>query len=161
MNYIIRPISPHDNIALASIIRMNIEQLGLPTEGTAHSDPTTDHLYELFDTHKSAYWVVASAAGNVVGGCGVFPTKALPNNCCELVRFFLLPNWHGQGIGKILMQQCIDTAKKLGYTSMYLESFPDMKAAISLYERFGFKYLSSPLGESGHFACNVWMLKQL
>lgn len=161
MNYTIRPIVQTDNAALASIIRMNIEKLGLPTEGTAHSDPTTDHLFELFSTKGSDYWIVEAADGAIVGGCGIYPTKALPEYCCELVRFFLLPSWHGLGIGKILMNKCIDTAQSLGYDSMYLESFPDMKAAISLYERYGFTYLTAPLGESGHFACNVWMLKKL
>jgi putative acetyltransferase len=44
---------------------------------------------------------------------------------------------------------------------MYLESFPDMKEAIRLYEQNGFRYLDKPLGNTGHYACNVWMVKNL
>jgi putative acetyltransferase len=44
---------------------------------------------------------------------------------------------------------------------MYLESFPDMKEAIRIYEQNGFTYLDKPLGNTGHFACNVWMVKDL
>jgi putative acetyltransferase len=36
-----------------------------------------------------------------------------------------------------------------------------MKAAVHLYQKFGYQSLQAPLGNTGHFACNVWMLKQL
>jgi putative acetyltransferase len=32
---------------------------------------------------------------------------------------------------------------------------------VKLYEQFGFEYLTSPLGNSGHNACNVWMQKEI
>lgn len=155
-----RPIKPTDNFVLASIIRKNIELLGLPTQGTAHSDPTTDNLYQLFQTPKSAY-LVLEYDGKVVGGCGIFPTQGLPTAYAELVRFFLLPEMHGKGFGKILMEKCEQLAIENGYTHLYLESFPDMEAAIHLYQKFGYQKLTAPLGNSGHFACNVWMLKKL
>jgi putative acetyltransferase len=155
---IIRPIQPSDNLALASIIRESIESLGLPTEGTAHSDPTTDDLFKLFQCEKSYYWVL-EIEQEVVGGCGIYPTYGLPNGCCELVRFFLKEKVRGKGYGKILMQKSEETAIHFGFSSIYLESFPDMKAAIALYEKYNYQYLSNSLGETGHHACNVWMLK--
>lgn len=157
---IIRPIQPSDNIALAKIIRESIESLGLPTEGTAHSDPTTDDLFKLFKYEKSYYWVL-EIDQEVVGGCGIYPTNGLPNGCCELVRFFLKEKVRGKGYGKILMQKSEETAIQFGFKSIYLESFPDMKAAIALYEKYSYQYLSNSLGNTGHHACNVWMLKTL
>jgi putative acetyltransferase len=157
MNYHIRHILQQDNAALAFAIRHNIELLNLPTQGTAHSDPTTDDLYNLFRQPLSVYFVVQSDVGDVLGGCGIYPTQGLPNGCCELVRFFLLPQWHGKGIGKVLLQRCMDAAKKMGYKRIYLESFPDMQAAVHLYVKYGFTRLDSPLGNTGHYACNVWM----
>jgi putative acetyltransferase len=32
---------------------------------------------------------------------------------------------------------------------------------MSVYERAGFRYLDAPLGDTGHFGCDVWMLKDL
>ena len=157
---IFRPIQAQDNAALAAIIRAGIESLNLPTEGTAHSDPTTDQLFQLFQTPRS-YYFVAEEAGVVMGGCGIYPTTGLPENHAELVRFFLDPNVRGKGIGKYLMEQCEKKALELGYTHLYLESFPDMKAAIHLYETYHYQRLTKSLGNSGHFSCNVWMLKQL
>jgi putative acetyltransferase len=155
-----RNITPEDNAPLAAIIRNGIEQLGLPTEGTAHSDPTTDDLFSHFKKFGSAY-IVVEANGEVMGGCGIYPTDGLPGNYAELVRFFLHESARGKNIGKHLMRECEKLALTKGYTHLYLESFPDMKAAIHLYETFGYSLLNEPIGNSGHYACNVWMLKEL
>jgi putative acetyltransferase len=155
-----RPIEPWDNLALAAIIRQAIESLNLPTAGTAHSDPTTDDLFQLFQNPRSFYWV-AAADETVLGGCGIYPSNGLPDGCCELVRFFLTPEARGKGIGKKLLDQSFRTAKEFGYQTIYLESFPDMKEAIKMYEQNGFETIDHALGNTGHYACNVWMLKNL
>jgi putative acetyltransferase len=38
---------------------------------------------------------------------------------------------------------------------------PELGRAISLYEKAGFRMISAPLGRSGHFGCDIWMLKDL
>ncbi len=156
----LRPLKQSDNEILAQIIRTSIEALNLPLEGTAHSDPTTNNLFNLFLKENSTYFVVEEN-GVVIGGCGIYPTKGLPVKHAELVRFFLSPQSRGRGIGKQLMQACEEIAVSYGYTHLYLESFPEMEAAIHLYKKFGYQILEKPLGNSGHFACNVWMLKEL
>ena len=59
------------------------------------------------------------------------------------------------------MERCIDAAKKAGYKKVYLETMPELIAAIPMYEQFGFIYLSGPLGKSGHTGCDIWMIKLL
>jgi len=159
-NIVYRNIKPEDNKILASIIRSSIEALSLPTAGTAHSDPTTDDLFLLFTKENSGY-IVLEIDGKVMGGCGVYPSNGLPNQHAELVRFFLDEQVRGKGFGKILMQKCEELAKQFGYTHLYLESFPDMEAAVHLYEKFNYQRLQNPLGNTGHFSCNVYMLKEL
>lgn len=159
-NYSIRLIEEGDNKELAKIIRNSIEDLNLPTEGTAHSDPTTDNLYELFKTPGSTYFVVYSH-NQILGGCGIYPSNGLPKGYAELVRFFLHPNGRGKGLGKELMNRCENAARELGYTHLYLESFPEMAAAVHLYKKANYKTLTQSLGNTGHFACNVWMEKAL
>lgn len=155
-----RPIEPKDNARLAQIIRSAIEEFHVPLEGTAHTDPTTDDLFTLFQKPGSAYWI-AEEAGEILGGCGVSPTSGLPEGCAELVRFFLTPASRGKGIGKQLMQQCFDTAQSLGYRQLYLETFAEMSAAVGMYEKMGFHYIPQALGNSGHYSCTIWMLKEL
>jgi putative acetyltransferase len=74
---------------------------------------------------------------------------------------YLLRVARGKGIGKMIIDQCIETAKDLGYKNMYLETMPELEQAISVYEKFGFKYLDGPMGDSGHFGCSKWMLRSL
>jgi putative acetyltransferase len=155
-----RTIQAQDNKPLAGIIRQSIEDLCLPSEGTAHGDPTTDHLFELFQT-PGAWYLVAEENGTLLGGCGLYPSAGLPAGCVELVRFFLHGEARGKGLGHRLMKQTIGQAIQLGYTALYLESFPDMQAAVHLYERYGFYRLAHPLGQTGHHACTVWMWKDL
>lgn len=155
-----RLIRKEDNERLAAIIRAGISEFDVPKEGTAYTDPTTDDLYTLFLTPRSTY-CVAEEDGIILGGCGIFPTPGLPPQCGELVRFFLAAEARGKGIGYALMEKSFEAARTLGYTQLYIESFPEMTKAVAMYEKAGFTYLEAPLGNSGHYACNVWMLKGL
>ena len=156
----IRPIQPADNEPLATLIRQVFREFKIDRPGTVYTDPTTDALYELFRQPGSAYFV-AEENGTILGGCGVYPTEGLPEGCAELVKFYLAAEARGKGIGNQLMQQSIAAARALGYTQLYLESFPELAKAVSMYEKAGFKPIPHALGNSGHYACNIWMLKDL
>lgn len=155
-----RRIQASDDFELAKIIRTALEEYDEAKPGTVYTDPTTDALFELFSTPKSAYFI-AEVDGEILGGCGIFPTLNLPDGYAELVKIYLKKEMRGLGVGRELMNRCIDFAKETGYTHLYLESFPSLKEAIQLYRKMDFKTLSEPLGDSGHFACDVWMVKAL
>lgn len=160
MSLIFRSIEKKDNAALAKVIRDAFIEFNIPQEGTVYTEPTTDHLYDVFQHPGSAYFI-AEEDGVVLGGCGVYPTDALPDGCAELVKFYLAAAARGKGIGKILMDKSAEAAVQLGYKQLYLESFPELAKAVSMYEKAGYKPLDGPLGNSGHFAPTIWMLKDL
>jgi putative acetyltransferase len=160
MTLTIRPIQPSDNEPLASLIRKVFREFKIDKPGTVYTDPTTDALYELFQQPASAYFV-AEENGTIIGGCGVYPTEGLPWGCAELVKFYLAAEARGKGIGNQLMQQSIAAARELGYKQLYLESFPELAKAVSMYEKAGFRPIPHAMGNSGHYACNIWMLKDL
>jgi putative acetyltransferase len=160
MPVIIRPIEQKDNPIVAELIRTVFREFKIDMPGTVYTDPTTDNLFELFETPLSKYWV-AEENGVLLGGSGIFPTQNLPDECVELVKLYLSNNARGKGIGKALMQKCIDTAREFGFKHMYLESFPELRTAVGMYMKAGFKYIDKPLGNSGHFACNIWMVMDL
>jgi putative acetyltransferase len=155
-----RTIQASDNEQLAKIIRTSLEDFNVPKIGTAHSDPTTDDLFKLFQTTGSFYFV-AEENGQLLGGSGIYPTEGLPEGCAELVKLYLSKNARGKGIGKNLLEKCFESARQLGYHQLYLETLPQLAQAVSMYEKAGFKALGAALGNSGHFACNIWMLKTL
>lgn len=155
-----RNIEKKDNRELAELIRTVFREFRIDRPGTVYFDPTTDDLYGLFNISGSVYWI-AEDNGQMIGGCGIFPTPGLPEGCAELVKFYLLAPWRGKGIGRTLMEKCFESAKELGYIQLYLESLPELEKAVSMYIRSGFRHIQHALGNSGHFGCNIWMIKDL
>lgn len=159
-NIHIRPIQPSDNPYLAVIVRNTLAEFGAAKPGTVFFDPTTDALFELFQTPKSAYFV-AESEGKILGGGGIFPTDGLPEGTCELVKMYLLPEARGIGLGRNLIEKCLEQAKAEGFQQVYLETLDELHLALKIYAKFGFEYLSAPLGNSKHFGCGLWMLRKL
>jgi putative acetyltransferase len=156
----IATIEPQDNSGLAEIIRGALAEFGANKPGTVYYDPTTDALFELFQTAGSIYFV-AKEQGEIIGGAGIFPSNELPEGVCELVKMYLKKEARGRGLGKLLIEKCLTTAKEMGYQKVYLETLPELRKAVSVYEKFGFRYLEAPMGDTGHFGCDVWMIKNL
>jgi putative acetyltransferase len=156
---ILRPIAPGDDAALARVIRDTLTEFGAAKPGTAYYDAATNHLHALFQqTPRSAYFV-AEQNGELLGGGGIFPTENLPADTVELVKLYLLPAARGRGVGKALINQCLEAARAAGYARVYLETTEELTQAIPLYEKLGFSYLSEALGNSGHFGCQIWMIR--
>jgi len=64
------------------------------------------------------------------------------NNTAQLRYFYLEPEYRGMGLGKKLMQLYMDFLKEKGYTSSYLWTTDDLKAAARLYTKHGFRLSS-------------------
>lgn len=158
---IIRHIEPKDNAAMANVIRRSLEEFGANRPGTVYYDDSTDHLFELFQSEPLSEYFIAEKDGVLLGGAGIYPTDALPEGTCELVKMYLTPSARGLGLGRTMIAKCLEAAKNKGFTSVYLETMPELKKAVSVYEKFGFTYLDGPMGNSGHNGCDIWMIKHI
>ena len=156
----LRDLRKEDNPGLAKIVRNTLAEFGANHPNTVYYDPTTDALFEMFQMPKSKYFL-AELNGEMAGGGGIYPTDGLPDDTCELVKMYLLPEARGLGLGRMLMERCLERAKENGFEQVYLETLPELKQALKIYEKFGFEFLSAPLGNSKHFGCGLWMLKKL
>lgn len=157
MDISIRTIQPADNQSLATIVRNTLAEFGANHPGTVYYDPTTDKLYELFQEKGSIYYV-AEQKGVIMGGAGLYPSPGLPGDTAELVKMYLVPEARGIGLGKLLIEKVLSFARENNYKKIYIETMPELKQAMKVYEKFGFKYLQGPLGSTGHTGCSVWML---
>jgi len=160
MSITIRKIQQEDNAAMALILRNSLKEFGLDIPGTAYYDESTDHLYESFQKEGSTYFI-ALENDEVIGGVGIYPSNGLPEDTVELVKMYLAPQSRGKGLGKMLMKKCIALAEDMGYKKIYLESMPELKNAVSAYEKLGFKLLEGPVGCTGHYSCTIWMLYEI
>src|ERR1043165_4460719 len=117
----IRLIESSDNSALAKIVRDTMKEFGVNRPNTVYFDPTTDKLYELFQKERSAY-NVAEINNEIMGGAGIYPTDGLPVDTCELVKMYLLPKARGLGLGRMLIEKCLEQATEKGYKNVYLQT---------------------------------------
>jgi len=156
----LRTIEKEDNVKIAALIRKVFREFKIDRPGTVYFDPTTDDLFTLFQTPRSIYWIALDGSV-IIGGCGIYPTPALPEACAELVKFYLAAEYRGKGTGRMLMEKSIDSARELGFRQIYLESMPELGKAVKMYEKAGFRFIDHPMGNSGHFGCDIWMLKEL
>ena len=159
-SFLIRTILPEDDPVLAKIVRNTLAEFGANHPGTVYYDPTTDHLSDVFTKERSVYFVALNN-NEIIGGAGIYPTDGLPDDTCELVKMYLLPQARGLGLGKTLIEKCIAFAGNNGYTKIYIETMPELKQAMKVYEKFGFDYLKGPMGNSGHTGCSIWMLRSI
>lgn len=158
---IIRHILPQDNEAMAGIIRRSLEEFGANRPGTVYFDNSTDHLFELFRSEHLSEYFIAEKDGQLLGGAGIYPTDGLPEKTCELVKMYLTPSARGLGLGRNMITRCLEAARQKGFTAVYLETMPELKKAVTVYEKFGFTYLNAPMGNSGHNGCDIWMIKYI
>ena len=159
-NIVIREITKADDKQIATVIREVLVELGAPKVGTAYEDAALDCMTETYSNPKSIYFVI-DADGKIIGGAGIAPLEAVEGNVCELQKMYFLPEARGTGLGSKMMQTCLEKAKALGFKQCYLETLPYMTSATKLYAKTGFTHLDKPLGNTGHYSCNVWMIKTL
>ena len=157
---IIRAIKKEDNTHLAEVIRKVLVDLGVPKIGTAYADKALDCMFETYQGDRSVYFVVEEN-GTIIGGAGIAALENYDGNICELQKMYFTPIARGKGLGSKMIKKCLEKAKSLNFESCYLETMPYMNAAKELYKKNGFKNLDKPLGNTGHYSCNVWMLKKL
>lgn len=159
-NIKIREITPNDNPLIEKVIRDAFIELNLPLTGTAYADPETKKMFESYAAENEVYFVV-SDEDSVYGGAGIKSLSGLESSVCELQKMYFSSEIRGLGFGKKVFQRCLDKAKQLGYKQVYIETIPELKTAIHIYEQFGFDYLDGPMGNTGHYSCGIWMLKDL
>lgn len=159
-NFKIREIQLNDNPKIAQVIRKILVEFGVPKVGTAYADKILDTLYEAYDTEKAIYYVIEKE-GVIFGGAGIKQLDNYEGNVCELQKMYFLPEARGIGLGSKMMETCLKKAKEFGFEQCYLETLPYMEGARKLYRKAGFKDLEAPMGDTGHYSCNLWMLKDL
>ena len=157
---IIREIQQDDNAAIQQIIIATLLEFSLPMLGTVLEDKEITKMYESYLAENEIYYVIENE-GEILGGGGIKQLKDFNADVCELQKMYLLPIARGKGYGDLLFNTCLDAAKLKGYKRCYLESASQLKVAIQIYEKAGFKHLDKPLGNTGHFSCGVWMIKDL
>lgn len=80
---------------------------------------------------------------------GCIGLRKLDGKSCEMKRLYVRPAYRGLHIANQLVDLLLDDAKKIGYQTMVLDTFPFLEGAIRLYKKKGFyeteSYNDSPM----------------
>jgi len=91
-----------------------------------------------------------------VAACGIKPFK---DKICELKRLYCRPDGRGHNFGERLTIASLETARDLGYTTMYLDTDAGLTHANRIYEKLGFKdierYYENPMGCSRYMSLEL------
>jgi N-acetylglutamate synthase-like GNAT family acetyltransferase len=107
---------------------------------------------------KGGYIFFALKDSEVVGTCALFKR----HDSFELAKMAVTDKYQGLGIGKKLLETCIEKAKSLGVKHIELVSHKKLGPAIHLYKKLGFKEI--PMSEEykkKYSRCNIQMIYEL
>ena len=83
-----------------------------------------------------AYW------DDEIAGC-IALTKMKEPGACEMKRLYVKPFFRKNKIGRLLVEELLNSAKDRDYKKMRLDTFLKLRAAVYLYQQFGFKNISA------------------
>ena len=116
-----------------------------------------DFEKELQTLHEVYYpplgCIILGKDNNQVMGCVAL--KPIGEGICEMKRLYVKPAARGKSLGKQLVEELINFAKKSGYKTMKLDTISSLKEAIKLYQSKGFvktePYVYNPLSDVLYF----------
>jgi len=149
MKIIIRPYQTEDTQAILDIINHNI----------LHSTALYDYKIRSYEQQKNILEekisknfpvIVASLNGQVVG-FGMYSEFRFREAYKFTVEHsvYVNENFHGQGIGKLLLQELITLAKKQKLHTMIAVIDAENQASVEFHEKYGFKTVGI-IKESGY-----------
>ena len=134
-------IVPYSNNLKEHIKTLNYEWLEKyffvePGDVEQLSDP------QLHIIDKGGYIYFAKYNEEIVGTSSLMKTGV---GEYELAKMAVTEKYKGLGIGKILVEHCIQKAKKINATKLSLFSNTKLNAAINLYKKYGFTEVALPV----------------
>ncbi len=110
-----------------------------------------DHPEE-YILNKGGFIFIALLDAEPVGVCALIKMN---DAIFELAKMSVAPKAQGKKIGLLLGNTCIEKAKSVNASKLYLESNTILKPAINLYRKLGFQEISGQ--PTPYERCNIQM----
>jgi putative acetyltransferase len=136
----IREATAADGDAIRSIVSETLAEFGFPVESDGTDADLTD-VPRSYQSRGGVFRVIEDDSGSVVGCGGLYPVD---DKSVELRKMYFRPGIRGQGLGRKLLDDLIDAARRLSFNRIELETASNLTAAIALYQRAGFVETEGP-----------------
>lgn len=131
----VRPARRGDEEPVQDLIFRVLTEYGLPPDRGA-TDADLDDLTAFYLEPGGEFLVVETDNGAIIGSAGLLPVN---ETTVELRKMYLDAAWRGHGLGRMLLERLLDSARAAGYARVSLETAGVLTEAIGLYRRYGFR----------------------
>ncbi len=109
-------------------------------------------------------YIVIENEGNLIGFAKLVFNHAEgeidPKESVEVERFYVLKGFHGQNLGRKLMDFCCEWSVKKGFKTIWLGVWEHNPNAIAFYERMGFDKYGNHVFVLGEDVQNDYLVKK-
>ncbi|MCU0354271.1 MAG: GNAT family N-acetyltransferase [Cytophagales bacterium] len=127
---------------------------------------TTEQLEKELREENSVFYV-AAANGTPVGYAKIHKdcwpddeSVSVAGPCVEINRLYVLQDSIGTGVGKLLMETCLQAARQQGYRTVWLGVWEHNARAIAFYRKWGFETFGSHIFQLGDDAQTDLLMKR-
>jgi ribosomal protein S18 acetylase RimI-like enzyme len=151
--FVVRRASPQDHAAVARELTDYLAFIGDELDAAQRKalDHDIAHWQDEYNGRTGVLLVVVDPAGEAVGTAAV---RFLQPGLGELKRMWLRPACQGRGLGRRLMDACLDEARLLGCRALRLDTQAKMEAAVHLYRAYGFSEIPR---YNDNWRADIWM----
>lgn len=144
----LRKANKEDEPKIMDLVESVLGDYGLKTNPLETDKDLSD--LENYYFNKNGWFAVIEKENEIIGSYGIFQ---IDRKTCELRKMYLLKNYQGKGLGKLMMEDAFNKAKERGYSEIVLETNKLLDKALSLYVKYGFvQYNPSHLSDRCDFA---------
>lgn len=114
-------------------------------------DMSAAEAHELWVEPPPGLTVVTVVGDRILGSAKMGTNRAGPGSHVSTASFIVAADARGQGLGTALCRFAIDWARQRGYASMQFNAVVESnRAAVSVYERLGFRIVGTVPGAFAH-----------
>jgi len=108
---------------------------------------------------RGALWLI-TVNGNLAGCCALRPLDSVDYpNACEMKRLYVRPSFRGLGLGRLLVDATLESARMADYDCILLDTLDSMESARALYAELGFHevppYYHNPLAGAHYLKADL------
>jgi diamine N-acetyltransferase len=115
-------------------------------------------------TDPRSKFLIAEVGGEPAGYArlyeGEVPECVTGPDPIEIVRLYIEQRWWGSGVGRALMQTCLDEALQSGHQTIYLGVWEHNHRALAFYWKWGFEIVGSHILKVGDDPQNDWWMER-
>ena len=158
--YVISKLKKDDSSKLGEIMLTVLKEFGAQELTSAFEDEEIKNMYKAY-TAKGFFCYTVHKDGELCGGAGVARLENLKPDSCEIRKMYLIPSTRGFGIGKKLLDKCIEEASEMGFKRIYAKTATRMPLAITLFQKENFNVVPAPFKDQTKNHNFIWFVKEI